>query len=84
MMLQAIKGRCQEIVEGKNPSMIEKMVKQIKQHRGEHPVGFRRDQMVEMHKTVRRQKTNESGLGPQFDPYRDTHTSKIEEYETDG
>jgi hypothetical protein len=51
-MLQAIKGRCQEIVEGRSPSMIEKMVTQIKQHRGEHPVGFRRDQMVEIHNTV--------------------------------
>ena len=41
--------------------MIDKMVTQIKQHRGEHPVGFRRDQMVEMHNTVSRQKTNQAG-----------------------
>jgi hypothetical protein len=59
-MLQAIKGKCQEIVEGRSPSMIEKMVTQIKQHRGEHPVGYTRDQMVEMHNKVTRQKTIQS------------------------
>ena len=44
-----LKERCQDIIDGKAPSIINKIVTRMKQKKGQHPMAFYKDNILQYH-----------------------------------